>query len=688
MVRLAASNGEAVPSAVLSAEYDDHLARLVRYFEASEDGTRDARIRAERNRDYYDGKQITPAEMASLRRRGQPPVVINYIKRKVEILRGLERRSRTDPKAFPRTPKDDDEANAATDALRYVADQNDFDEIRSSVYENMIIEGAGGADVIAEEAPNGEVMVSIKRVPWDRIFYDPHSRMPDFSDATYTGMVIWMDKDEAFLLYPDRRNAIEDSLSTASMTDTYDDRPQNNMWADNRRTRVRVAQIHYKDDGVWMVATFTRGGYLVDPVVSPYLDKYGLPTPSLVLRSAYIDRENNRYGAVSDWIDTQDEINKRRSKALHLMSQRQTFGNKSAVPDVARAKAELARPDGHLEVNASSAFGTDFGILPTGDMAAGQMALLQQVTAEMQASGPNASMAGKDGRQLSGRAIQSQQQAGSIEVEPGVDDLRQWTRDVYEAVWLRIKQFWTDEKWVRVTDDERNIKWVGLNKVVTVGDRLGQLEPQQREEALMAAAQHFGISPQDPLLLQQPVSVENDVSGLDVDIIIEEGPDLASLQSEQFEMLASLAQSGMPIPPKAIIQASSIRNKDIILDEMESGKQLPPEVQQQMQAMQQQLQQQAQQLEQAQRLLQDRAQEFQIKQIELQIKAQEAETKRIQIMRPEMTEAIDPMQRDLDAAKKMADIQKVQIDTEQTAIENAMLIAQPTTPVFSGSISA
>lgn len=688
MVRLAARDGEVLPGAVMPDDYTDHLTRLVRYFESSEDGTRDARIRAERNRDYYDGKQLTPAEVAALKRRGQPPVIVNYIKRKVEILRGLERRSRTDPKAFPRNPQDEQGAEAATDALRYVADQNDFDETRSSVYENMVIEGVGGADVIAEQAPNGDTIVSIKRVPWDRIFFDPHSRMPDFSDASYLGMVIWMDKAEALLAYPNREEAIEGSLASASMTDTYDDRPQNGMWSDNRRTRVRVAQIHYLDEGTWMVATFTRGGFLIDPIVSPYVDKYGQPAPSLILRSSYIDRENNRYGAVSDWIDTQDEINKRRSKALHLMNQRQSYGNKSAVADVAAAKAQLARPDGHLEINGGAEFGRDFGILPTGDMAAGQMALLQQVTAEMQASGPNASLAGKDQRQLSGRAIQSQQQAGSIEVEPGVDDLRQWTRDVYEAVWLRIKQFWTAEKWVRVTDDERNIKWVGLNKIVTVKDRLEQLPPEMQQQGLMAAAQHFGMNPEDPALLEQQIGIENDVSGLDVDIVIEEGPDLSTLQSEQFEMLAQLAQSGMPIPPKAIIQASSIRNKDAILDEMESGKQLPPEVQQQMEQMQQQLQQQGQQLQQAQQQLQDRSQEFQLKQMELEIKAQEAETKRIQATRTETPQGVDPMRQQLDAAKTAAEIEKTQVDTEQTAIENALLLSQPVQPTFKGSISA
>ena len=686
-LRLATKDGEQVPDAAAATpggEFYDHLTRLVRDFEAAEDGTRDARQRAERNRDYYDGKQLTTEEVAALRRRGQPPVVVNYIKRKIEILRGLERRSRTDPRAFPRNPQDEQGAEAATDALRFVADENDFDVVRSSVYENMMIEGFGGADVIVEPAPNGDIVVSIQYVPWDRLVYDPHSRRSDFSDGRYRGIVIWMDKTEAFATYPDRIEAIEASLQTVSMSDTYEDRPKDGMWSDNRRTRVRIVQMHYQDDGgTWMVATFTRGGFLVDPQVSPYIDKYGQPAPSLIMRSCYIDRENNRYGAVSDWIDTQDEVNKRRSKALHLLNQRQTYGTQEAVQDVAQVKRELAKPDGHVALNAGATFGQNFGILPTGDMANGQMELLQQATAEMQASGPNASLAGKDQRQLSGRAIQSQQQAGSIEVEPTVDELRQWTRDVYEAVWLRIKQFWTDEKWVRVTDDERNIKWVGLNKVVTVKDRLEQLPPEMQQQAIMLAAQQFGISPQDPRLLEQPVAVENDVSGLDVDIVIQEGPDLATLQSEQFEQLAQMAQSGIPIPPKAIILASSLRNKDQILDEMEQGNALPPQVQQQMQQMQQQLQQQAQAMQQMQQQLRD-------KQADLQIKAFDAETRRYDAMKPEQRQQAqpgNPMAEQAQIAKDVASARKTNAEAVQTEVETELLVTMPTAPEFRGSVS-
>ena len=93
---------------------------LEQWFVAAEDATVKARRESERARDYVDGNQLSAEEIAELKRRGQPPVVVNRIRRKIEWLKGLEVKQRTDPKAFPRTPQHQADAEAVTDAIRYV----------------------------------------------------------------------------------------------------------------------------------------------------------------------------------------------------------------------------------------------------------------------------------------------------------------------------------------------------------------------------------------------------------------------------------------------------------------------------------------------------------------------------------------------------------------------------------------
>ncbi|HXU05115.1 MAG TPA: hypothetical protein VN903_29340, partial [Polyangia bacterium] len=93
---------------------DDLHARIVQWFEDGERATHEGRELSLRDRDYVCGFQWSDTELKALRDRGQPDVTINYCSRKVELMCGLERKSRTDPKAFARNPSDEDKADAAT----------------------------------------------------------------------------------------------------------------------------------------------------------------------------------------------------------------------------------------------------------------------------------------------------------------------------------------------------------------------------------------------------------------------------------------------------------------------------------------------------------------------------------------------------------------------------------------------
>lgn len=558
---------------------DDTLTTLVRRFEEAEQSGVTARQLAARCRDYYDGRQLSEAEEAELRKRGQPPIVINRIRRKVDWLRGLEAQSRTSPRAFPRTPQHQQGAEAATDAIRYVCEKEGFDRKRAAAWANILIEGIGGVEVVHEEGRDGEPDVVINYYPWDRLFHDPHSMEPDFSDARYLGVVIWSDADDLREQYPNKTDEIEASVGFGGVgsDDTYEDKPYWQVWSDPKRRRVRQVLMHYRDGDQWHWARFVRGGILEEGE-SPYTDEDGESLCPLILQSAYVDRQGNRYGVVRDMLDPQDEINKRRSKLLHQLNARQTRSIKGAV-SVQALKRELARPDGHVEVDPAVAdmareMGMPaFDILPTNDMAAGQFNLLQEAKGEIDLMGANSGLSGKDGSaSQSGRAIMARQQGGLIEIAPLADGLSDFTRTVYRHVWLRIRQFWRAEHWVRVTDDERNIRFVGLNRRVTLRERLEQM-PQ--EQVIMIARQ-YGLTPNDPRL-DMPVDIENNVEALDIDITIEEVPSQVTLEGETFEQIVNIATS-MPgvVPPEILIElAPGIKRdvKDRLLEHMQQSQQ-------------------------------------------------------------------------------------------------------------------
>lgn len=529
---------------------NDLTTRLEDQFRAYESATYDARQEGEKARDYNNGVQLTSEEVATLKARGQPPVVNNRIRPKVEWLKGLEVKQRTDPKAFPRSPEHTEGAESATDAIRYVCDNANWDEIRSLVYDEFLVEGFSGCEIVHKMNARGEVDIQVNHYPWDRLFYDPHSRKADFSDARYKGVVLWMDETEFQADHGDI--PIDGLYADARASETHDDRPQSYHWADPKRKRVRVFLTWYKKGQDWHWCKWIKG-HKLGGGLSPYVDEDGASVCPLEMQSAYVGRDNDRYGIVRDMFDLQDEINARRSRSLFAMSSRQTLRVKGAVDDPAELKRQLAKPDGDIEINieafedAARLGIRPFDILPTNDQISAQMQLMQEAKEEIDARGANAAMAGDAGESASGRAVLARQQGGMIEIASLQDKIHGFTRRVYRQIWARIKQFWTEEKWVRVTDEQYSARFVGLNIPVTLEQQLGQMEPQEAQEVAL----QMGLYPGSPML-GQVVGMQNPVEQLDVDILIEEVPDRVTLEGEIFE---ALLKYGPTLPPAVLIEA-------------------------------------------------------------------------------------------------------------------------------------
>jgi hypothetical protein len=519
--------------AVVSEDGKLDVSDLVRMFEESEESTYEARHLAERDRDYVDNKQLTAEEEENLRKRRQPAVVINRIKGKVEFLVGLEIERRIDPKA--------------TDAER-------FDNKRSRVWKNLIVEGAGGYDIQVKKSYSG-IDVSIKRVPWDRMFWDPHSGEPDFSDAGYLGVVTWMDYADAVQMYPgdDAKAALDATMDErGEISNTYDDKPRWRLWADKKRKRVRICQIWVKRGEQWFFAEYTKGGILKSGP-SPYLTDKGESDCALAFGSGYVDRENNRYGIVREMISPQDEVNKRRSKALHLLNTVQVLYEDGAIDDIETFRREAARADGALKFAPGTLRDGAVQLNRNIELATAQFQLLQESKNEIDLRGPNATMMGEKTQgssAASGKAIIASQQGGMMEIGELLDNLRDLDLRAFNKVWYRIRQFWTGEKWIRVTDDERNVKWVVMNV------------PPQQMQALAA---------QNPQMAQQISGYVSNIAELECDIIIDDAPDAVTPALEQWEAIVEIekAKPGT-FPTDVLIEAApNLRNKDRLLERLD-----------------------------------------------------------------------------------------------------------------------
>jgi hypothetical protein len=568
------------------------LTRVKGQFDEYVETTANARRNAEKCRDYRDGNQWTENERKVLEKRKQPCITDNKIQDKCDTLLGMEKQMRTDPKAYPRTAHETEAAEVATDALRYVADGCDYQRTsRKPAADNLIVEGACFGQVIVEKRKGKAPKVAIEHIRWDRGYYDPHSLRDDFDDAMFKGYFTWLDEAVASGMYPARKDALDASFNGESqgMGDkSLDDKPRYTITT-NGRKRVQVFKHYEKLNGIWHESVWCKGGFLEDPAPCKYLDENGEPQCCIEIQALYRDSDGNPYGAVPRYLDLQDEHNKRRSKMLHLLNAKRVVAQRGMFDDLNALRNEVHKADGVIEVPGDIA---QFRVEDNLNEAQGQWQLLQQTEIALAATGPNAALAGQSGT-LSGRAKQLDQASGAIAVAPIFEALESWEVRIYRQCWNRIKQYWTAEVWIRVTDDEEKYKFVVLNQPVTKADLAAQHLGQQQmpDEQKKQLIEQMGQDPtmQQPAMDEQgkPV-IKNHVAEIDVDIIIDRSPDMVTLQEEQFGILAELAKSRPEVPFEVLIEASSLRSeiKKSIKDKI-SGQDNP--MAQQMAAMQQRM---------------------------------------------------------------------------------------------------
>ena len=526
-----------------------------------------------RDEDYYhnfDNDQWTSAEKATLKYRGQPISTHNEIKRKANFLLGMEQRGRTDPKAFPRTPDaHEGMAKVATDILVYIDDKTKLDKSFSRGAKDLVISGIEAYEIISNNGENETI-----NLPYAEFFFDPMSREEDFADAKYMGYARWFDEEDAKAMYPEGADYISAAHYEEAFADTYDDRPRYAI-LEGHRKRVRICVMYYRTAQGWFLTHFTGGGVLYEQP-SPYNDEDGKPHCAIMAQSLYVDRENRRYGMIRDMIGPQDEINHNRSKIWALANNRRTWGVKGTIDDVDEMKSELAAIDGHVETSAP--LGTTWGFVDNHAEIAELAKLLANAQNTLANMGPNSGLRGRGVENQSGRAIMAQQDAGLTEENSIFDGHQDLKLRVYKANFARAKQFWDEPKFIRVVTPEgqEGEQFVALN------------QPIQNE---------FGQQLINPRTGQP--AIKNSLGDMDVEIILDAVPDTVNSQIEQFDILSKLVQSGVPIPPTALIMASQLRDKDKILKEMQTGG-IPPEqqqAQQQQAAMQQQIQMKALELE-------------------------------------------------------------------------------------------
>lgn len=495
------------------------------------------------SRRYYHGGQWTPAQIAILRRRHQPPITWNRVARKINGIVGVVERMRSDPKAEPTTPASEQGANLATHVIREVLDENEWKSIEPWCLLQAGIDGIAGVQMVLTEGDEQDPDISLPFVIGDEYFYDPKSYKQDFSDARYEGIAKWLTIDEAVELFPDREQELRGLIEGDADLTSNPDREY--KWIITSSKTVRLVEHWYKHRGQWRWA-FYVSSVLLDQGLSPFFGSKGKRVSSFNMFSMAVDHDGDRYGFVRNLKGPQDALNQSKSKSLHLANSRRLISDKGAVDDVETARIEWSRPDGFVEVNPGKKITPD---ATTADLQAFN-GFAEDAKSELdQYANTNvAALSGVNVANLSGRAIELLRQPGMAELGPFVLAIRAWKLRLFRMVWNTAQRYWNAERWIRVTNDQGLKQFIKLNGLGL--DQYGR------------------------------PSLVNALGAVDVNITFEEGPDVASVMEDVYNQL-----KGYPpgtFPPQVLIEMSSLprTEKNRILQMMTPKPQPPNPMQQ------------------------------------------------------------------------------------------------------------
>lgn len=532
-----------------------------------------ARAQHIRDEEYYDGDVAgdgyghwTRKQLTTLLNRNQPPVTRNFICRKVNGISGVEQRTRSEPRALPRTPKDQKAAEIATDCLRFIKEKTRWSNIKSE----KVLEGVK-IGFAAVEIGGAEDHVPVTPIQWKEFFFDPRSRAFDFSDARYLGVAKWLDMDVAKATYagpevpkpqypeqpkippqplePElqvqwaqlaqqllapwqaevqrrqqayeaevarRQKIIEVLESTASGngstggTDTmnadlsFEDRPSG-IWTDSRRRRVFVVDMWHADvQHGWYRCVFTGAGKLFTQP-SPYKEKdqWGRVRPVHPIQAFSVH--------VSKDLWRYGEV-----RGMRPAQDEVNFRLSKKIDILYRQ--QLFYEPGSFEEQDIEAVRREiakadgviavrniagFKIEKNLDVAMAMDVAMQEAMRFLDLEGANPELQGRGPAGQSGRAILARQQAGLGQLGPIFDRIYDWELRCYRAMWSRVQQFWTAPMYVRVTDDKNAARFAAVNGAPVVNTDNGNT-PQQDGQPPMPPPQG-GMEPGAMLASRNPM---------------------------------------------------------------------------------------------------------------------------------------------------------------------------------------
>lgn len=154
---------------------------------------------------YYTGsEQWTSEERTELEEQGRPPLALNIIFPKINIVTGIEQQTRSGFRAIPVGVEDEKLARLCTALLKYEDSNRRMQKTFSRAFKTAVICGRSWIDCGVAREDNEYILSNRVKVesPFN-IFKDPDGLELDMSDWGYLARQKWLNLSQLRSLYPD-----------------------------------------------------------------------------------------------------------------------------------------------------------------------------------------------------------------------------------------------------------------------------------------------------------------------------------------------------------------------------------------------------------------------------------------------------------------------------------------------------
>lgn len=551
--------------------------RIEKFWKEAEEGNASWLERAIKNFDFYVGKQWNPTDLAKLKKEKRPALTINHILSTLNLLSGMERENRNDIIVFPRKGGNQVTAEVFTGLSKHTMDLSNGEFEQSMTFLDGGIGGKGWLklDISTErDVINGDI--TVERRSFIDIKEDPNAKKYDLNkSAKYVIESFWGEKEQTQLLYPHKAKELEDYLADykgkdsfeiipTKQTDTDMLRPEDyryrikeTWWKSYKRqlflidkSNLQFIPVHKSQEAVFeailkkdrelaederrplrynniervipvMNVTTTLGDIVLENIENPY----GGLTLFPYIRFCPYWADGYIFAVVDNLISPQEEINKTASDILHILSRTANTGwlNKKiggAVKKVLEtfgSKAGIVidwvdEPPKKIEPNT----------VPAGHFAH----KLDSVKNFRDISGLNTANVGAGTKEESGIAMLRRQQTGMV-ISKVIFDNYKLTQQIFGETligFIRHTNVYSPPEIAEICIEEKT-----------------KVDPTQLLKAIKSfRIGHYGIK-------------------------VSSRPSTPTVRLANFEMLARLAEMGMPIPIDILLDSMDIPRKEEII---------------------------------------------------------------------------------------------------------------------------